>query len=136
MLRIALGLEYDGSRFLGWQTQPADRIGRKPHRSGDRRRTGVEAGSGTYAITGQPCADIGGAEAERANQHREQRLRYSVLRDAPDELRSNAIADGEKEHQEKRRFQRPRNRNANLADDHGGNERRGDRAKAQASVEE
>src|SRR5262249_9831633 len=51
---------------------------------------------------------------------------------AANELRADPVADGEQEHQEHGRLERRRDRDAQLPDDDGGEERRGDRPEADA----
>ena len=59
-------------------------------------------------------------------------MRYAVLRDAAHELRTDAVADGEEEHQEGEGLQRSGHRDADLADDHRRDQRRRHRAEADA----
>ena len=122
--------------FLGRQAEAVDRIGRQAHRRRDRLRSGIEPRSRADVVARQLRAEIGGSEAEEADHHGKQRLRKSVLRDAAHELRSNAVADGEQEHQEEDRLERTADRDPKLADDHRRDQRRGDRSKTKALVGE
>ena len=92
--------------LIGGQTGAIDSVGRKTHRSRDRLRAGIESGGRSDVVAGYLGADIAGRQAEHANHRGKQRLRHSILRDAPHELRPDAIADGEQEHQEEGRLER------------------------------
>ena len=122
--------------LLGRQSETVDRVGGETHGRRDRLRTGVQARRRTDIVAGDQGSDVGGKQAEHADDRGEQRLRNAVLRDAAHELRTHPVTDGEQEHEEERRLERRRNRNSELPDDHRGDERRGHRAKAEAFVGE
>jgi hypothetical protein len=86
------------------------------------------------------AGDLGDRErndqTEQAQDHGEDRLRYSILRDAAHELRSDPVADGEQEHQECERLEWPADRDAELADEHRGEQRRGHGPEAETLVGE
>src|SRR3954453_18980674 len=74
MPRIALGLEYDGSRFLGWQTQPGGgtvQDALEAALSGGGRETiavtcGGRADRGVHAISQVVHFDTGAARPDSA----------------------------------------------------------------------
>ena len=122
--------------FLGRQAKAVDGIGRQAHRRGDRLRSGIEPRGRADAITRELGADIGRSQTEKADHDGKQRLRNAVLRDAAHELRSDAVADGEQEHQEKHRLERTADRDPELSDDDRRNQRRGHRPETKSLVGE
>ena len=97
-----------------------------------RLRPRVEPGRVAEIVAG----DLGDRDAAtRLNTHcdgREERLRQAIPGDAAHELRSDAVADGEQEHQEDRRLERLGDGDAELADQHARQQRRGDGSEADA----
>src|SRR5262249_61332293 len=67
---------------------------------------------------------------------RKNRLRQAVLGDAADELRPDAVADGEQEDQEEGRLDVWRDRDAELPDHDGGQQGGGNRTQADAAERE
>jgi len=70
-MRIALGLEYDGSRFLGWQTQPG----------GGTVQDAVEAALG--AIGGEPASVTCAGRTDRGVHAREQVVHFDSAAERP-----------------------------------------------------
>src|SRR4029077_2832951 len=71
-------------------------------------------------------------QTEHALDHREERLRQSILGHAADELRANGVADGEQEHQEHGRLQWLRNGDPDLSDHDRGQQGGRDRSQTDA----
>ena len=65
-MRIALGLEYDGSRFLGWQTQP----------EGGTVQDALEAA--LAAIDGEPLSVTCAGRTDRGVHAREQVVHFDT----------------------------------------------------------
>ena len=114
---------------------PHDDAGRQPQRPRLSSPITALLAPG-WVIAGQLGPEIGSAQAEQANHYGKQRLRKPILRNAAHELRTDAVADGEQEHQKEERLERRRNRDAELADDYRGNQRRGYRSKTETLVGE
>src|SRR5262249_57128150 len=76
--------------------------------------------------------DDGNREAEGALDHRKDVLRETVLGDAADELRPDAVADCKQEHQEDCRLEGLRDRDPDLPDKNAGQEGGGDRSETDA----
>src|SRR2546425_10096318 len=74
----------------------------------------------------------GDPQAEHAKTRRENRLRQAIPGDAPDELRPDAVADGEQENEEEGRLDVRRDRDAELPDHDGRQQGGRDRTKADA----
>ena len=72
MNRIALGIEYDGSRFLGWQTQPG----------GGTVQDSLEAALAT--IAGVPVAVTCAGRTDRGVHARGQVVHFDTAADRPD----------------------------------------------------
>ena len=89
------------------KAEAVDRVGRKTHRRRNRLRTRIEPRGGTDVVAGQFGGEIGADQTEHADHRGIDRLRKSVRRDAAHELRSDRVADGEQEHQEEERLERP-----------------------------
>ncbi len=70
-MRIALGLEYDGSRFLGWQTQP----------SGGTVQDALEAALAT--IAGEPVGVTCAGRTDRGVHAREQVVHFDTTSERP-----------------------------------------------------
>ena len=70
-MRIALGLEYDGSRFLGWQTQP----------SGGTVQDALEAALAT--IAGEPVGVTCAGRTDRGVHAREQVVHFDTTTERP-----------------------------------------------------
>ena len=70
-MRIALGLEYDGSRFLGWQTQPG----------GGAAQDALEAA--LAAIAGAPLATVAAGRTDRGVHAREQVVHFDTIAERP-----------------------------------------------------
>ena len=122
--------------LLWRQAKAIDGIGRKTHGRGNRLGASVEACRRADIIPSHSGCEIGAEQAEHAHDDREQRLRQSVLGYAADELRAHRIANGKQEHQEEEGLERASNRDPELADDHGSDQCRRYRPKAQAFVGE
>ena len=118
--------------LFGGQAQPVDGVGRQAHRGGDRLRPGIESGRVPDVVAHELHDHDGDDQAERALDHREERLRQAVLGDAADELRPDAVADREQEHQEDRRLEGLVDGDPDLPDDDTGQQRRRDRPEADA----
>jgi len=72
MNRIALGIEYDGSRFLGWQTQPG----------GGTVQDSLQAALGT--IAGMPVAVTCAGRTDRGVHARGQVVHFDTAAERPD----------------------------------------------------
>ena len=70
--RIALGLEYDGSRFLGWQTQPG----------GGTVQDALEAALAT--IAGEPLQSTCAGRTDRGVHALEQVVHFEVAAQRPE----------------------------------------------------
>jgi hypothetical protein len=121
-IRDRHGIEY-GLGLIGRQVQAGDRVGREPHRRRDRLRPGVEPRCRAHVVACELGAEIRRQETEHADDGREQGLRHAVLRDAAHELRADAVADREQEHQEEEGLERARDVDPELPDNDGGDER-------------
>src|SRR5260370_28916703 len=71
-MRIALGLEYDGSRFLGWQTQPG----------GGAVQDALEPALG--AIAGAPVSVTCAGRTDRGVHARGQVVHFDTAAERPD----------------------------------------------------
>src|SRR5207248_11606659 len=69
-----------------------------------------------------------GDQAEHALHYREDRLRQAAARNPAHELRPDAVADGEQEHEERKRLERLVDRDADLPNHNGGDKGGGDRS--------
>jgi len=70
-MRLALGLEYDGSRFLGWQTQPG----------GGTAQDALETALG--AIAGESAATVCAGRTDRGVHAREQVVHFETSAQRP-----------------------------------------------------
>ena len=122
--------------MVGGQARSIDGVRRQPHRRGDGLRTRVEARRIAEIVAGHFRDHDGGNQAEHALDHREERLRHAVLGDAAHELRPDAVADGEQEHEERKRLERLVDRDADLPNHHAGDQGGGHRSQADALVGE
>ena len=71
-MRIALGIEYDGSRFLGWQTQPG----------GNTVQDALEAA--LAAIASEPVSVTCAGRTDRGVHAREQVVHFDIGAERPD----------------------------------------------------
>ena len=118
--------------LVGLQSQPVDGVGREAHRGGERLRPRVEPRRVAEVVADELTDQDRDDQAEHALDGREERLRQSILRYAAHELRSDAVADGEEEHEEDRRLEGLRDGDPDLSDQDPGQQRRGDRPQADA----
>ena len=121
--------------FLGRQPEAVDGVSAEPHRRRDRLRACVEAYR-RYRRHSRPAWRRGRRPARQNTQctDGEQGLRQTILGDATHELRPDRVADRKQEHEEEERLQRPRDRDAELADDHCRDQRRSHCAKAKPFI--
>ena len=122
--------------MIGGQAQPVDRVGREPHRGRNCLRARVESGRITEVVAGELCDYHAGDQAEYALHHREDRLRQAAAGNSPHELRPNGVADGEQEHEERKRLEGLVDRDPDLADHDGGDQSGGYRPEADPLVGE
>ena len=122
--------------LIGGEAQPVDGVGREAHRGGNRLRARVEPGGVAEVVAGDLRDHRAGDQAEHALHHREDRLRQAVLGDAAHELRPDAVADREQEHEERKRLERLVDRDPDLPDHDAGDQSGGHRSEADALVGE
>ena len=121
-------------RLVRRQPEPIDRVGRESHRRRQRLRARKQTGGGTDIVSRDLRRDHRSREAKKAGNNREHELAGSILGDATDELRTDAVADREQEHQEEHRLDVRRDRDAELADRHRRKQRRSHCTEAKAPV--
>ena len=122
--------------MIGGQAQPVDGVGREPHRGRDRLRARVESGRVAEVVAGELCDHHAGDQAEYALHHREDRLRQAAAGNPAHELRPDGVADGEQEHEERKRLERLVDRDPDLPDHDGGDQGGGHRPEADPLVGE
>ena len=94
---------------------------------GAREETGRQA----HVVPGQLRRHECGQQDRHANNDGEDRLRNAVAPDAPEELRSDTVADGKEEHQEEHRFHVRRDRDLQLPDEDADEQHAGHVAQAE-----
>ena len=119
--------------LIGRHAQLVDGVGREAHRGGQRLRPRVEARRVAEVVADELDDRDGHHQAEQALDHREECLRQAVLGDTAHELRPDAVAHGEQEHEEHGRLERLRDRDPDLTDDDAGQQGGGDRPQPDAS---
>src|SRR6202035_2799087 len=120
--------------FLGRHTNAVDRVGGQAYRGRDRLRPGIEPRGRADAVTPQLRTKIGCSQTEEAHHDGKQCLWNPVLCDAAHKLWSNAITNGEQEHQEKGGLERTTYLDLKLSDDHRRNQGRGDCSQTKTSI--
>ena len=120
--------------LLGRQPHAVDGVRRQAHRGRQRLRPGEQPGRRARRRSPPDARrQVGRAERQQRHDHGEPRLRQPVLGDAAHELRPDAEADREQEDQEEDRLHVGRDRDVELADDDGRDQRGGDGAEAEAA---
>src|SRR6185436_15817779 len=112
-----------GLRLVGIHAQSVDGIGCESHRSGDGLRSGVQSGRITQVVPGKLGDNDGNSQAQRALDGRKDGLRQTVFGDATHELRADGVADGEQEHEKRKRLERLRNGDSDLPDENAREQR-------------
>ena len=120
-------------RVGGWQSQASDGVAGGADGRGLGERAGDDAGGGPGVIAEEPADHIGDEEARGRDDRRQDRLLQAVAPQPAEELRAGPEPDREQEQQEEALLDLARHLDAELADQHAGQQGPGDRAEREAS---
>ena len=117
----------------GWQSQAPDGVAGGADGRGLGERAGDDAGGGPGVIAEETADDVGHEEAGGRDDRRQDRLLQAVALQPAEELRARPEPDREQEQQEEALLDLARHLDAELADQHAGQQGPGDRAEREAS---